>query len=256
MKIQQIRNATVKIQYGNTVFLVDPWLQEKGTGFSARAVRPEMQGVHTPLCELPFSASQILDGVDHALVTHVHPDHFTADYIPQDLSILAQNEKDKEKITAMGFSSVECFGHETMQIGDITIYKVHARHGDNDYTAEHMGEASGYVLTCPYEETLYIAGDTVYCSSVHDVIERFHPVVIIVNCCEARVPYGRLIMDLEDLHHVCSDAPYACVIASHLDNVNHAMITRNDVHAYVQQNDLKQVWIPEDGEERIFVHTV
>ena len=34
MKIQQIRNATVKIQYGNIVFLVDPWLQEKGTGIS------------------------------------------------------------------------------------------------------------------------------------------------------------------------------------------------------------------------------
>ena len=34
MKIQQIRNATVKIQYGNTVFLVDPWLQEKETGIS------------------------------------------------------------------------------------------------------------------------------------------------------------------------------------------------------------------------------
>ena len=39
MIIQQIRNATLKIMYGGITFLVDPWLQDQGTGFSARAVR-------------------------------------------------------------------------------------------------------------------------------------------------------------------------------------------------------------------------
>ena len=45
MIIQQIRNATLKIMYGGITFLVDPWLQDQGTGFSAKAVRPEMQGI-------------------------------------------------------------------------------------------------------------------------------------------------------------------------------------------------------------------
>lgn len=48
MKIQQIRNATLKITYGDTVFLLDPWLQDKGTGFSAPTVNPEMSGLKGP----------------------------------------------------------------------------------------------------------------------------------------------------------------------------------------------------------------
>ena len=30
MKIQQIRNATLKLSYGGKVFLIDPWLAAKG----------------------------------------------------------------------------------------------------------------------------------------------------------------------------------------------------------------------------------
>lgn len=29
MRIQQIRNATLKIEYGDVTFLIDPWLQDK-----------------------------------------------------------------------------------------------------------------------------------------------------------------------------------------------------------------------------------
>ena len=45
MVIQQIRNATLKIEFGKITFLIDPWFQDQGTGFSAKAVRPEMQGI-------------------------------------------------------------------------------------------------------------------------------------------------------------------------------------------------------------------
>ncbi len=46
MDIQQIRNDALKTEYGGNTFLIDPWLQDQGTGFSARAVRPEMQGMY------------------------------------------------------------------------------------------------------------------------------------------------------------------------------------------------------------------
>ena len=82
MKIQQIRNATMKINYGGITFLLDPWLQDKGTGFSAKAVRKEMVGIKTPINDLPITPDEILSGVDHCLVTHIHPDHFTSDYLP------------------------------------------------------------------------------------------------------------------------------------------------------------------------------
>ena len=48
MVIQQIRNATLKIKYGVITFLIDPWFQDQGTGFSAKAVKSEMQGIKCP----------------------------------------------------------------------------------------------------------------------------------------------------------------------------------------------------------------
>ena len=42
MIIRQIRNATLKITYAGYTFLTDHWLSDKGTGFSARTVIPEM----------------------------------------------------------------------------------------------------------------------------------------------------------------------------------------------------------------------
>lgn len=53
MIIRQIRNATLKITYAGYTFLSDPWLSDKGTGFSARTVIPEMAGLKNPLCDLP-----------------------------------------------------------------------------------------------------------------------------------------------------------------------------------------------------------
>ena len=32
MEIKQIRNATLKIKYGNVCFLIDPWFEEQGIG--------------------------------------------------------------------------------------------------------------------------------------------------------------------------------------------------------------------------------
>jgi len=42
MEIQEIRNATLKIQYGSRMILLDPWFQDQGTGFSAKALKPDL----------------------------------------------------------------------------------------------------------------------------------------------------------------------------------------------------------------------
>ena len=98
MKIQQIRNATLKIIYGGLTFLVDPWLQDKGTGFSAMTVSPKMSGIKNPMNELPISPDEIIKGVDYCLVTHVHPDHFTPDYLPKGIKIIVHNDNDFRKL--------------------------------------------------------------------------------------------------------------------------------------------------------------
>ena len=226
MRIQQIRNATLKIEYAGQTVLLDPWLQDKGTGFSANAIRPEMQGVKCPMDALPCTPDTILNGVDFCLVTHLHFDHFSPDYLPKDLRIIAQNEYDAKNIRKMGFEDVQSFDSEERK----------------------MGEVCGYVFRAPEEKTLYLAADTVYCDEVERTIERFAPEVIILNCCGATVSLGRLIMDADDVKKVCRKAPEAIIIATHLDSVNHALYTSEDIKNYIKKEGLVQVSVPVNGE--------
>ena len=66
--------------------------------------------------------------------------------------------------------------------------------------------------------------------------------------CEAAIFSGRLIMNLADLESVCREAPQAAVIASHLDSVNHALLSSEDVRKFAQEKGLEQVRVPAAGE--------
>lgn len=248
MIIQQIRNATLKITYGGMTFLIDPWLQDQGTGFSAKAVKPEMQGVRCPMNALPDTPENILKDVDYCLVTHLHFDHFSQDYLSKDLRIIAQNYDDAEKISQMGFENVSSFESDLLSISDITIHKTKAIHGDSEKVIRKMGEVCGYVFEAPGEKCLYLAADTIYCTEVEQAIRKYHPKTIVLNCCEATTPIGRLIMNLPDVEKVCREAPGAAVIASHLDGVNHALLTRKDLKEFANERCLSAIRVPEDGE--------
>lgn len=47
MKITQIRNATNTLYYGNTTFLIDPWLAPKHTLYTA-AMEPQLYHLVDP----------------------------------------------------------------------------------------------------------------------------------------------------------------------------------------------------------------
>ena len=228
MKIQQIRNATLKIQYSSITILLDPWLQDRGTGPSFTLVRGKMIGMKNPLNDLPLPPNKILNGVDFCLVTHIHPDHFTADYLPQDIPVMVQNEEDKELVTGMGFSCVTAFEGPELHMGGITITKVPARHGDNLETVAYLGESSGYVLQGE-DKTLYLAGDTVYFDGMAQTIDTYHP-------------------DVNDVEIICKKAPNATIIATHLDSVNHALLSSDDVRAFAARKKLTQLHVPANGE--------
>lgn len=248
MVIQQIRNATVKIKYGNITFLIDPWFQDQGTGFSAKAVRPEMQGLKCPMNALPDTPDNILKDVDYCLVTHLHFDHFCPNYLPGDLKIIAQNQEDAEKIRQMGFENASAFESELLTIDRVTTHKTKAIHGDSEEVVKKMGEVCGYVFETPGEKRLYLAADTIYCQEVEQTIRQYQPEIIILNCCEATTPIGRLIMNLSDVEKVCQAAPGAIVIASHLNSVNHALLTRKDIIEFASEKGLSTIRVPEDGE--------
>lgn len=248
MIIQQIRNATLKIKYSNITFLIDPWLQDQGTGFSAKSITPELQGVKCPMNTLPDTPENILRDVDCCLVTHLHFDHFSPDYLPKDLRIIAQNSEDAEKICQMGFQNVDSFESDVLTVGDVVLHKTKAIHGDSNEAVEKMGKVCGYVFESHSEKCLYLAGDTVYCEDVEQTILQHQPEVIILNCCEATTPLGRLIMNLSDIEKSCKAAPQAIVVASHLNSVNHALLTRKDIIRFANESGLSMIRVPNDGE--------
>jgi hypothetical protein len=73
VKFQQIRNATVKVEYAGTTFLVDPMLAKKGA-------YPGFEGTYNshlrnPLVELPMPVNEVMKA-DAIIVTHTHLDHW------------------------------------------------------------------------------------------------------------------------------------------------------------------------------------
>src|SRR5262245_2134268 len=106
MKIQQIRNATLVIEYAGTKFLIDPLLAEKGTypGFEGTA----NSHLFNPTAALPLPMDEILN-VDAVIVTHTHPDHWdeaAKALLPKHLPVFAQHEQDRELIKSQGFTDV------------------------------------------------------------------------------------------------------------------------------------------------------
>ena len=239
---QQIRNATVKLQYPGGTFMIDPWLTDACDPIEREQAVAARRFIPKPVCSLPAPAEALTGDVDWFLLTHFHPDHFSADQLPADAPLVCQNEADTRELERLGFSNVNCFHDEAMRFGEITVHRV-------EETAAAMGPGSGFVFECPREKTVYVAGDTVYYDGVRAVIERFQPDVIVVNACDARWKHGRLIMNAEDVVMTCASAPDSLVIASHMEAVSHAHLSRKRLREALTGSPFAgQVRIPEDGE--------
>ena len=257
MKIQQIRNATLKLTYGGKTFLIDPWLigamkfgrfiDIPGKPFSTPD--PVREQIPMPLCDLPASVEEILRGVDYYIVTHIHPDHI--DMAPdgtlgkpldKNVPVFAQNDADAEALERSGFKFVEILGENILDA--IKLTKTPARHG----TVTPCGEACGLIFQAPDEKTLYLAGDTVWFGGVRDLLKTFRPDVVIVNACAAELKgNGRLIMNDEDIDCITQTLPPAQIIVSHMDNVAHATITRHEMRGLLARRGVDYL-MPADGE--------
>lgn len=168
MKIQQIRNAMLRIRYAGKTFLTDPWLAPRGSMGTFRdhpmfRCRPEQLDLAMPLCDLPMPVADILAGVDAYIVTHVHPDHIdmAADGsvgapLDKTVPVFVQSDEDAAVLRRSGFARVEVLGEETVFAG-IRLSRTPGRHG----TIIPCGPSCGVVFRHPGEKTLYVAGDTI-----------------------------------------------------------------------------------------------
>ncbi len=252
---QQIRNATIKVTYAGTTFLVDPLLGKKDAyeGF-AGTYNSEKRW---PLVDLPMPVEEAMKATA-IIVTHTHLDHWddaARANLPKGAVIFAQNAADAATIAKDGFTNVRVMTDDTVFNGT-RLHKIGGQHGTDQMMASPLGpllgEAMGIVFERPGSATVYVAGDTIWNATVEAAITRWKPDAIILNTAYARVTgfEGAIIMGKEDLLRAYRLAPAAKVIGSHMETINHATQTRKDLNDYITETAMSRarVLVPADGE--------
>ncbi|WP_252312667.1 MBL fold metallo-hydrolase [Sinobaca sp. H24] len=253
MNIQQIRNATLVIDYAGKKFLVDPFLSEKGTfppfPNSAR------QDQKNPLESLPISIEEIIAGVDAVIVTHTHIDHWddaAKESLPKNIKLFTQNEEDKKEIEDAGFTNIEIL-HENTVFEGIQLIKTKGEHGRGEIL-KMTGLVCGVVFKHHDEKTLYVAGDTVWYEEVQKAIDAHNPEIIVVNAGDNQFfEGGSLVMNKEDVYEVHRAAPKATIIAVHMEAVNHWVLSKEDLKSFTAKKGISsRIFVPVNGESYTF----
>jgi L-ascorbate metabolism protein UlaG (beta-lactamase superfamily) len=246
MRLQLIRNATLKLHYANEVILIDPDL-------AAPLSRPSFTGRSAnPMVGLPLPTAAIAANLSLLIVSHLHRDHFDAvEPLPKNLPLLCQ-PGDETAIAERGFTQVLPI-ERTLRWNNITITRVGGQHGIGTVGAL-MGRVSGFVFAAEGEPTLYWAGDTILGEDVQTTVAHFQPRVIIVHACGATWPDEAgerqlIVMDAGQTIALCQANLASTIIATHMDALDHATITRSELRAAADAAGIlpTQLIIPDDG---------
>lgn len=260
VQIQQIRNATLKLEYAGRTFLVDPMLGARGAypGFKGTY----NQHLRNPLVELPIPAAEVMRGVDAVVVTHTHLDHWDGGehaFVPKDLPIFVQHQADAEQVRGQGYRDVRVI-EGSAEFEGVRLTRTGGQHGTDamfavEPVAGLLGQAMGVVFQAPGAATVYVVGDTTWHGEVEQALAAFKPDVVVLNTGDARVLgfTGSIIMGRDDVLRAARAAPGAAIVATHMDAINHMTLSREVLRDHVRQNGLDgRVRVPADGETMAF----
>ncbi|WP_455274002.1 MBL fold metallo-hydrolase [Rhizobium herbae] len=247
MKLQLIRNATLKLHYAGRTVLIDPYLAAKHSlpSFTGRSPNP--------MVELPVGIDDILEGVELVIVSHLHDDHFDSvamEHVPKHLPLFCQ-PGDEATIREAGFTDVTPLTESVTWEG-LTLTRREGSHGLGP-VVELMGSVMGFSLEAEGEPSFYWAGDTVLYPPVAQVIGETRPDIIITHSCGARWDGDLIVMDAAETVAVCEAAPNATIIATHMEALDHATISREDLRRAADARGIapSKLLIPVDGETMV-----
>mgnify|MGYP001259444796 CR=1 FL=1 len=244
MQLQLIRNATLKLSVAGRTVLVDPYLAPRHSLPSYTGRSPN------PMVDLPLSIDDILDGVELVVVSHLHSDHFDSvakEVVPKRLPVICRHG-DEETIRAAGFADVTPLS-DALTWNGIGFRPREGSHGLGPVVGK-MGPVTGFLLEAPGEPTLYWAGDTVLYPPVIATILKHRPEIIVTHSCGARWDGDLIVMDAAETLVVCDLAPWATVVATHMEALDHATVGRADLRLAAKQAHVgaERLRIPADGE--------
>ncbi|MGZ3854039.1 MAG: MBL fold metallo-hydrolase [Flavisolibacter sp.] len=247
--IRLLRHATLIIEINQKKLLIDPMLSPMD---ALEPVQNCGNETRFPMVELPIDGlemNQLLKEVDAVIVTHLHRDHWDAtaqESIDKNKLVFCQ-PNDAEKIRAEGFTNVHAVDSKLEWEG-MTIHRTGGQHGTGEI-GKKMGEVSGFVIQ-HRNDSVYVAGDTIWCKDVEDALSEYKPTVTILNAGGAQFLTGDPItMTPDDIIQVHNKLPETKIIAVHMDTVNHCFIKRTDLsNALSFKNLSSQVLVPKDGE--------
>ncbi len=250
MKIHQIRNATLIVEYAGKKILVDPMLSDKGK-LPAFIPSKKWSFKRNPLYDLPISKEEIIKDVDFVFVSHLHIDHWDKEaenVLPKEIKIFVQDKADKLKIEKSGFINVELLTANS-SFGDIILSRTKAQHGIG-YILKIAGFVCGLVLKHPSEKTLYIVADTVWYEGVQEAIDQHKPDIVVLNGGDNQFAFGgQLVMNKKDIYQVHKAVPNASIVVVHMEGVNHNTLTRQELKEFLNEKGITdKVKVPEDGE--------
>jgi len=258
MKIHHLRNATCVLETKKGCLLVDPMLASKGELPPFAYVR--FKAKRNPTVSLPDEAAAILEKTTHCLITHSHKwgiralqhtDHLDGRgeaFLRERRIPVITPERDQAQLRKAGLQVVAGlrYWHAQPLLGG-RITAIPARHG-HGWIHRVMANGAGYHIELPGEPSIYISGDTVYTAEVERALTEFKPEIAIMACGRAELDVGGpILMSMAELIRFAEKAP-GCVIANHLEALNHCPVTRKELRDALVENGLSGVYVPRDGE--------
>ena len=249
--VQLIRNATLKINYAGKTILVDPLLSEKGTLRSILGVNKN------PTVHLTMPIEEIVSGVDFALGTHSHFDHFdvaASKALGDSIKMYIQPADTVAFLSEYGFANTEVIT-DSIAIEGLTVVRTTGVHGRSELE-KHMGSVSGFILKAPGNPTVYIVGDCLYTTEIEANIEKYKPEWVIINSGGAialplSIEDGTLIMNEKDVVAMVKASPVNTrFIAVHMEAIDHCQTTRSILRNEADRAGIskEKLLIPADGE--------